>query len=362
MSGKQVVTGATGLLGAALVLELLARTDDEVVCLVRPGRKAGPEERLRTALTTAAREYGASGLEIEKRCTVIPADLGKPRLGVEDLVGAKEFWHNAADLRYEDRHWEALRDTNIGGTRNALDLAEAAGASTFNHMSTAYVSGRMDGDIAEVRMDDVETNNRYEESKIGAERLVSEATAFATRTLRPSVVIGHSRTYALCGGQSGLYGIQRRLTQFRRALGMLGSAEDLATPMRVRAEAPARVNLVPVDLVVADAVSISQSGSTADVFHLTHPDPLQVGPGLGVMFEKAGLPRPVHTDDVDGFTQLEREFDRKIEFYGSYMTGHKRFDQKNLVDAVGAPALRSWRFDLVELANYLDWYRGLLAR
>lgn len=362
MSGKQVVTGATGLLGAALVLELLARTDDEVVCLVRPGRKIGAEEKLRTALTTAAREYGVFGLEVDKRCTVITADLGKPRLGVENLRGATEFWHNAADLRYEDRHWEALRDTNIGGTRNALDLAEAAGVSTFNYMSTAYVAGRLDGEITEVRMDGVETNNRYEESKIGGERLVAEATAFATRTLRPSVVIGHSRTYALCGGQSGLYGIQRRLSQFRRALEVLASPEELATPMRVRAEPLARVNLVPVDLVVADAVSISQSGSTADVFHLTHPGPLQVGPGLVVMFEKAGLPPPVHTDDVDGFTQLEREFDRKIEFYGSYMTGHKRFDQTNLVDAVTSPALRSWRFDLAELANYLDWYRDLLAR
>jgi thioester reductase-like protein len=359
---KQVVTGATGLVGAALVLELLARTDDEVVCLVRPGRRVEPEEKLRTALVCAAREYGVDGLSLDQRVTVVPADLGKPRLGVEGLNGVGEFWHNAADLRYEDRHWEALRDTNVEGTRNALDLAEAAGASTFNYTSTAYVAGRLDGEIAEVRMDGVETNNRYEDSKIGAERLVAEATAFATRTLRPSVVIGHSRTYALCGGQSGLYGIQRRLFQFRRALGALGTPEDLATPMRVRAEAPARVNLVPVDLVVADAVSISQSGSTAEIFHLTHPSPLQVGPGLGVMFEKAGLPRPVHTEEVDGFTQLEKEFDRKIEFYGSYMTGDKRFDQKNLVDAVGSPALHSWHFDLDELAHYLDWYRVLLGR
>jgi len=362
VTGKHVVTGATGLVGAALVLELLARTDDEVVCLVRPGRKTGPDEKLRTALAKAAHEYGAFGLEIDKRCTVVAADLGKPRLGVEDLHGVTEFWHSAADLRYEDRHWEALRDTNVEGTRHALDLAAAAGVTTFNHISTAYVAGRLDGDIAEVRMDGVATNNRYEDSKIGGERLVAEATAFATRTFRPSVVIGHSRTYALCGGQSGLYGIQRRLSQFRRALGALGSAEDLATPMRVRVEEPARVNLVPVDLVVADAVSVSQSSSTAAVFHLTHPDPMRVGPGLALMFEKAGLAPPVHTDDVDGFTQLEREFDRKIEFYGSYMAGHKRFDQANLVAAIGEPALRSWRFDLVELANYLDWYSAAQAR
>ncbi|PRY32619.1 SDR family oxidoreductase [Umezawaea tangerina] len=362
MTGAHAVTGATGLVGAALVLELLARTDDEVVCLVRPGRKAGPEERLRQVLGTAAREYGAFGLEVDKRCRVVTADLAAPRLGVEGLTGVAEFWHCAADLRYEDRHWEALRDTNIGGTRHALELAEAAGATTFNYMSTAYVAGRLDGDVAEVRMDGVETNNRYEESKAAAERLVAGATAFATRTLRPSIVIGHSRTYALCGGHSGLYGIQRRLSQFKRALGALGSAEDLARPMRIRADAEARVNLVPVDLVAADAVSVSQSGAAGGIFHLTHPDPVVVGPGLGLMFEKTGLSRPVYTDDVDSFSQLDREFDRKIEFYNSYLTGRKRFDQANLVAAIGDPALRSWKFDLDELTNYLDWYHAYLRR
>ncbi|MET1074773.1 MAG: hypothetical protein ABWY11_19150, partial [Umezawaea sp.] len=82
----------------------------------------------------------------------------------------------------------------------------------------------------------------------------------------------------------------------------------------------------------------------------------------GLMFEKTGLPRPVYTDDVDSFSQLDREFDRKIEFYNSYLTGRKRFDQTNLVAAVGEPALRSWRFDLAELTNYLDWYHAYLKR
>jgi thioester reductase-like protein len=215
-------------------------------------------------------------------------------------------------------------------------------------MSTAYVAGRRDGVLAEVRHDS-ETNNRYEDSKVGAEAVVAAATGLATRTLRPSIVIGHSRTYAVCGGLSGLYGIQRRLKQFKRALSALGSSNE---PMRVRADADARVNLVPVDLVAADAVSISQSTSTARVFHLTHPDPLAVGPGLGLMFELADLPRPVYTDDVSNFTQLDREFDRKIDFYSSYMTGTKVFDQANLLAAIEQPALTSWRFGMGELEKF----------
>jgi thioester reductase-like protein len=343
---RHLVTGATGLVGAALVLELLARTDDEVVCLVRPGR-SNAEDRLRQALTTAARSYGAFGLEIDKRCTVVAADLTEPRCGVAGVRG-EEFWHCAADLRYEDRHWEALRRTNVEGTRNALDLALSAGCTAFNYMSTAYVAGRRDGVLTEVRHDS-ETNNRYEDSKVAAEEVVAAATGLVTRTLRPSIVIGHSRTYAVCGGLSGLYGIQRRLKQFKRALSALGSSSE---PMRLRADAAARVNLVPVDLVAADAVNISQSTSTARVFHLTHPEPLSVGPGLGLMFELAGLPRPIYTDDVSTFTQLDREFDRKIDFYSSYMTGTKVFDQTNLLAAVDKPVLMSWHFDLEKLARF----------
>jgi thioester reductase-like protein len=351
-----LVTGATGLVGAALVLELLARTDDEVVCLVRPGRLS-PLDRLRQALDTAARSYGVFGLEIDKRCTVVTADLRHPRCGVEG-VRADEFWHCAADLRYENRHWEALQRTNVEGSRNALDLALAAGVTTFNYMSTAYVAGRLDGHLTEVRHA-AETNNRYEDSKVAAEDLVAEVTDFATRTLRPSIVIGHSRTYEVCGGLSGLYGIQRRLKQFKRALGVLGSSDE---PMRVRANAAARVNLVPVDLVAADAVSISQSTSTARVFHLTHPEPLSVGPGLGLMFEVADLPRPVFTTGDAGFTQLDREFDRKIDFYSSYLTGTKVFDQTNLLAAVDRPALTSWQFDLAELAKFYGWYNAASPR
>ncbi len=34
---RHLVTGATGVVGGALVLELLRRTDDVVLALVRPG-------------------------------------------------------------------------------------------------------------------------------------------------------------------------------------------------------------------------------------------------------------------------------------------------------------------------------------
>ena len=51
------MTGATGFVGAALVLELLARTEDTLVCVVRPREGVTVQERLLAALEEAADAY-----------------------------------------------------------------------------------------------------------------------------------------------------------------------------------------------------------------------------------------------------------------------------------------------------------------
>ena len=65
MTNFHLVTGATGFVGGALVLELLARTDSQVACLVREDPASSPHERLETSLTHAARIYGRADLEHE---------------------------------------------------------------------------------------------------------------------------------------------------------------------------------------------------------------------------------------------------------------------------------------------------------
>ena len=49
MIATHFVTGATGLVGSAVVLELLQRTTDDVFCLVRPGSE-DVTARLRSVL------------------------------------------------------------------------------------------------------------------------------------------------------------------------------------------------------------------------------------------------------------------------------------------------------------------------
>src|SRR5262249_34846551 len=150
-----LVTGGMGFVGRALVLELLARTDVNVLCLVRPGNSSKPShERLHEALGQAAIAYGVEEsitAIIADRCQTVDADLDDPLDDVAaELVGrVDQIWHCAASLRYQERDRQAAERTNVGGTERMLRLAATVGASAFHHVSTAYVVGDTDGDLPE---------------------------------------------------------------------------------------------------------------------------------------------------------------------------------------------------------------------
>ena len=121
------VTGATGFIGRHLVERLLAREGD-IHVLVREGST----EKL-DALTE---RLGGDG-----RIHAVNGDLSEPLLGVDagvrDALRGKvdHFFHLAAiyDMTAEETQNALL---NVGGTQNAVDLANALGAKRFHHMSS----------------------------------------------------------------------------------------------------------------------------------------------------------------------------------------------------------------------------------
>ncbi len=357
-----LVSGATGFVGGALVLELLRVTGEPIVCIVR-GSAQDPRQRLLTALASAAEVYGLpSGLVADNhaRIHVSVGDITGPvdAITLPDMV-IGEVWHSAASLRYEDTDRDEILTTNVGGTRTILELTRRVGARTLNHISTAYVAGRMTGRIREeIHPGEHPTNNLYELSKIEAERLVTAASGdFAVRILRPSIVIGHSRTYAATNF-TGMYGFIRELIRFEAEVSRrLGSFLTLR-PVRILADPDAALNLVPVDAVARQAVAISVTDCPAAVVHLTNASPSRVGPVLTLLFHRLGLRAPAFVDGKSHFSSIDAEFDRGINFYGSYLAGHKEFDQH------AAAAVGTISNDLTDevLLRYFDWYLARIGR
>ncbi len=83
-----VITGATGFVGSALVLELLLRTDDDVIGIVRPKDDQSPTERLHAVLLPLVDGYDlppAMVDAISSRVSAVAGDLEHERCGVADL-------------------------------------------------------------------------------------------------------------------------------------------------------------------------------------------------------------------------------------------------------------------------------------
>jgi nucleoside-diphosphate-sugar epimerase len=357
-----VVTGGTGFVGAALVLELLRETSCEIGVIVRPGKDGSPKERFRSALAAAVAAYEEDPRLLaaaEARCRVVGGDVTRPLCDVAELdLPIDQFWHCAASLNYENRHREEIERTNIVGTQNALALAERLGTTTFNYVSTAYVAGKRGGLIREEVSSEVATNNIYERSKIAAEELVAATTTMRTRILRPSIVIGHSRTRAATAF-TGFYGFLRGVVQFKGMVARAHAGLLEKTPLRLRMDADLGINLIPIDRVVREAVRIACSDAYG-VFHLTHPTPPRTGDLIGTVFREIGLPEPVLVGNSESMGWLDEQLNRRLDFYNSYVVGTKHFDRARCDAVVGSGDTEV--MDDSAIATYARWYLEKIVR
>ncbi|MGK5630177.1 SDR family oxidoreductase [Streptomyces sp. URMC 123] len=326
-----LVTGATGFVGGAITLELLARTDHTVLALVRGRSPADARRRVREALASMAVGYGRADLlgAIGERVEAVPGDISRPGCGVDAaaLPAVDEVWHSAASLRYEEEHRAEIEALNIGGTEQVLRLARAAGAASFTYISTAYVAGARAGTVLEEPVHDPAlANNCYEESKIRAEALVTAAAGdFRVRVMRPTIVVGH-RVTRHGVNWSGLYGFARQVLSFHRAAQQKVGTFLSHARVRLVADPTVRANLVPVDVVARNAVTIALSDSSETYFHLANSGCPTIKDVITVIMSLTGLREPLWVPDKDGFTMLDETLDKGMDFYRSYLRNDKTFD------------------------------------
>lgn len=365
-----VFTGATGLVGSAIVLELLqADPNARVLAVVRSddGSDAGACVRLHRTLERAARLYGLGDTQdvaIHERCLGLHGDLNAEGCGIAERSAWRgaEMWHCAASLEFHDRQRDKVLQTNVEGTRHALGLAGALGVRAFNMVSTAYVVGAQSGVIHEAIVDESQTtNNHYERSKIIAEGLV-RASGLRARVMRPSIVIGHSRTRAALTF-SGVYGFERGVFKFRRLMERTQAQLTETLEVRMLADAHGTLDLIPVDFVARDALGLSRADAEPGVYHLAGVARLPTRRVIEMVFHAVGLRGPRFVDDPAELTWLDRKLDQAVSIYNAYLRGDKRFERSRTDRWLACPAGADYSLPEDEMRRFCDqFFETELAR
>jgi len=379
-----LLTGATGFLGAQIARRLLREADLTVIALVRAENQTAAAHRLSrawwdwpelvTALTPSLPlslpERGGRGGRVE----ILPGDVSLPCLGLDDasysrLAGCiTHIIHTAADLRV-DAPLDDLRNTNVQGTANMLELAHLAqrdhGLERYAHVSTAYVAGGRSGAIPEADLTAAYGFScAYEQSKYEGERLVQTAKSeLPVSVFRPGMIVGATDTGAI-----------RTFNTFYFPLRLYLSGKLPIIP----ADPALPVNIIPVDYVAEAVVRLTFCPEAQGLnFHLTAPSAALPQAGellefvrawarehLGLRLRRSAfvrLPllqkryRPDREPANHSVTQARRsplraELDGLFT-YLPYFNERKQFQRDN-VDRLLGPYALNWREFLPHLLAY----------
>ncbi|WP_409462545.1 amino acid adenylation domain-containing protein [Amycolatopsis sp. GA6-003] len=277
-TGAVLLTGATGFVGAFLLRELLDRTSDQVICLVRAGDAEEGAQRVREVL----RRFGLPESGLPARVEVVPGDLSAPRFGLseeryEALAGrVGRIYHNGAMVNAL-YGYPAMRAANVLGTEEILRLACVAGTAPVHYVSTLSVLPLDAGPVHEASpLGEPPTGaSGYTQSKWVAEQLVRSAAArgMPVSVYRLGTVAWHSR--------SGAANPRDVTCQLIVACARLGA---------VPVELPMPVELAPVDFVVSTIVDLSRrEGVAGETFHVMSPH-VRTWCEMGGLLTEAGCP------------------------------------------------------------------------
>jgi dihydroflavonol-4-reductase len=170
---KTLVTGGTGFVGRALVVELLAAGREVRVLARRPDHLA------------------LAGLEVE----VAQGDLLDPASLAAAVRGCQQVFHVAADYRLWVPDPQAMYAINVQGTKDLLAAAAEAGVTRMVYTSTVGTlgnpgNGNPGNEETPVSLDDMV--GHYKRSKFLAEQAVLEAgqEGFPVVLVHPSTPVG----------------------------------------------------------------------------------------------------------------------------------------------------------------------------
>lgn len=261
-----LLVGGSGYLGGLAAAALLAHESRHLVMPIRSGvDPAACRARLRSSLV----DQGVAGEALDGamgRLTLVELPALDRLADLDALVssaGVDEIVHCAGSVDYFDS--AALHDANVELTSRLLQAARRWRVDRFIFLSTAYCSGYRDGLIPERLHPDpapADEPTEYTRTKRIAEWLVAES-GIPFVIVRPSIVIGDSRTGRYAGKVSGLY-------QMWRAIEGLLCGEY--SPIWHTVAPPSRLNFLHQDTFQTGFLGIYRGVRSDAIVHLAGDD------------------------------------------------------------------------------------------
>ena len=188
---------------------------------------------------------------------------------------------------------------NVGGTQNAIDLANSLEVGMFHHMSSIAVAGLYDeGTFNEDMFDEGQKlAHPYHRTKFESEKLVRERVKAPPRIYRPSSSSATPRP-ARWTRSTGPYYFFKLIQKIRHTLPEWFPLISLEWGW---------TNIVPVDYVAAAVDHIAHEADLEDnVFHIVDPKGQRVGEVLNTFSEAGHAPRAVMRIDRRALQNLPK--------------------------------------------------------
>ncbi|MCL1990447.1 MAG: amino acid adenylation domain-containing protein, partial [Defluviitaleaceae bacterium] len=268
-----LLTGATGFLGAHLLMELLTTTNDLIYTLVR----GADDEQAKTRLMDICHFYFTADLfdSYAHRIVVYQGDISALNLGLtpDQHLNLSQKIDCIVNVASNVKHYGTYEDfyqTNVLGVKHLIDFQETGKQKTLIHCSTVSLgSGYIEGQTHVAYTEDiltlpVEYDSVYLKTKAEAEDLLIQARS---RGLTNSIIrLGNLQA----NRQTGKFQINEADNAFfSQITGLLhlGMAPDIDY----------QVEYTPIDDAATACVKlITSSIKTNEIYHVYNPYPVSM--------------------------------------------------------------------------------------
>lgn len=186
MKRKILITGATGLVGSHVLLDLLKDDNIDVHALKRDNSDLTPVQNLF--------EWKDQSSLLEK-VTWTNWDLNEDAPDNPHFENIDEIIHTAAVVSFNPADYEMMDTVNIEATKSLLEFAKRKGVTKFGFISSIAALGRVNASgvyTEKAEWVDNNSNSFYSKTKYEAEQIVLGANSdnLNTYIVNPGVILG----------------------------------------------------------------------------------------------------------------------------------------------------------------------------